>query len=205
MQLAFRSCSYGGAQQGTDDNPGAEQQRKGGVRCRTTWRSGTGARITSSAVGGMVTGSGPWRGSRGIRWSSGRKPRRGGPRRGPGSPLSSTQPPSCTSAGPPSRWPAPAAAGPSAPPGCSAPAWTGGAGLLGAGVACGIAGLFPVYLSGASLASDPANLVPHAIYLATWLASGLLIVAGGTWRRVGALLGLGTSVVTFGYLFADLG
>ena len=81
----------------------------------------------------------------------------------------------------------------------------GAAGLLGAGVACGIAGLFPVYLSGASLASDPANLVPHAIYLATWLASGLLIVAGGTWRRVGALLGLGTSVVTFGYLFADLG
>jgi hypothetical protein len=44
------------------------------------------------------------------------------------------------------------------------------AGLLAAGVACGIAGLFPAYLSGASLASDPANLVPHVIYLATWLA-----------------------------------
>jgi hypothetical protein len=81
----------------------------------------------------------------------------------------------------------------------------GAAGLLGAGVACGIAGLFPAYLSGASLASDPANLVPHVIYLATWLASGLLITAGGTWRRVGALLGLATSVVTFGYFFADLG
>ena len=40
------------------------------------------------------------------------------------------------------------------------------AGLLGAGVACGIAGLFPAYLSGASLASEPANLVPHVIYLA---------------------------------------
>ena len=37
----------------------------------------------------------------------------------------------------------------------------GAAGLLGAGVACGITGLFPLYLSGASLASDPANLVPH--------------------------------------------
>src|SRR5215468_3838926 len=97
-----------------------------GVRCRTTWPSGTGARITSSAVGGMVTGSGPWRGSRGIRWSSGRKPRRGGPRRGPGSPPSSTQPPSRTSAGPPSRWPAPAAAVRSARPGCSAPVWPAG-------------------------------------------------------------------------------
>jgi hypothetical protein len=81
----------------------------------------------------------------------------------------------------------------------------GAAGLLGAGVACGIAGLFPPYLSGASLASDPASLVPHLIYLATWLASGLLIVTGGTWRRVGALLGLGTSVVTLGYFLADLG
>jgi hypothetical protein len=81
----------------------------------------------------------------------------------------------------------------------------GAAGLLGAGVAAGIAGLFPAYLSGASLASDPANIVPHVIYLATWLASGLLIAAGGTPRRVGALLGLGTSVVTFGYFFADLG
>ena len=81
----------------------------------------------------------------------------------------------------------------------------GAAGLLGAGVACGIAGLFPAYLSGASLASDPANLVPHVIYLATWLASGLLILSGGTRRGVGALLGLGTSIVTFGFFFADLG
>jgi len=80
----------------------------------------------------------------------------------------------------------------------------GAAGLLGAGVASGIAGLFPPYLSGASLASDPANLVPHVIYLAAWLASGLLILPGGTWRRAGALLGLGTSIVTFGYFFTDL-
>jgi hypothetical protein len=81
----------------------------------------------------------------------------------------------------------------------------GAAGLLGAGVAGGIAGLFPAYLSGASLASDSANLVPHVIYLATWLAAGLLVLRGGTWRHAGALLGLGTSVVTFGYFFADLG
>jgi hypothetical protein len=81
----------------------------------------------------------------------------------------------------------------------------GSAGLLGAGVACGIVGLFPAYLSGASLASDPANLVPHAIYVATWLASGLLIASGETGRRAGTLLGLGASIVTFGYFFADLG
>jgi hypothetical protein len=79
------------------------------------------------------------------------------------------------------------------------------AGLLAAGVVCGIAGLFPAYLSGASLASDPSNLVPHVIYLATWLASGVLIMSGGTWRQMGALLGLGTSIVTFGYFLADLG
>jgi len=90
---------------------------------------------------------------------------------------------------------------PMARPGRSASA----AGLLAAGVACGIAGLFPAYLSGGSLASDPANLVPHMIYLATWLASGVLIMYGGTWRQAGALLGLGTSIVTFGYFLADLG
>jgi hypothetical protein len=81
----------------------------------------------------------------------------------------------------------------------------GATGLLAAGVACGIAGLFPAYLSGASLASDPTNLVPHVIYLTTWLASGLLVLSGGSRRNVGALLGLGTSVVAFGYFFADLG
>jgi hypothetical protein len=79
------------------------------------------------------------------------------------------------------------------------------AGLLTAGVVCGIAGLFPAYLSGASLASDTSNLVPHVIYLATWLASGVLIMSGGTRRQIGALLGLGTSIVTFGYFLADLG
>jgi hypothetical protein len=81
----------------------------------------------------------------------------------------------------------------------------GAAGLLAGGVACGIAGLFPAYLTGSSLASEPANLVPHVIYLATWVASGALILAGGNWRRMGALLGLGTSIVAFGFFFADLG
>ena len=57
--------------------------------------------------------------------------------------------------------------------------------LLAAGVSCGIAGLFPGYLSGASLVQKPAELVPHAIYLAVWTAGALLIVSGGVRRRVG--------------------
>jgi hypothetical protein len=77
--------------------------------------------------------------------------------------------------------------------------------LLAAGVACGIASLFPSYLAAASLASQPEQLVPHVIYLATWAASALLIASGGTRRRAGALLGLGLSIVTFGFFFADAG
>jgi hypothetical protein len=77
--------------------------------------------------------------------------------------------------------------------------------LLAAGVACGIAGLFPGYLSGTSLAQEPAELVPHVIYLAVWAISALLIALGGARQRVGTLLALGTSVVTFGLFFADAG
>ena len=77
--------------------------------------------------------------------------------------------------------------------------------MLATGVACGVAGLFPAYLSGASLAQQPAELVPHVIYLAVWAASAVLIVSGGIRQRMGALLALGTSIVTFGLFFADLG
>lgn len=79
------------------------------------------------------------------------------------------------------------------------------AALLAAGVACGIAGLFPGYLAGASLAGMPADLVPHAIYLAAWAASAVLILLGGRRQQAGALAGIGTSVVTFGLFFADAG
>jgi hypothetical protein len=77
--------------------------------------------------------------------------------------------------------------------------------LLAAGVACGIAGLFPHYLSGASLAQQPAELVPHVIYFAVWTAAAVLIPFGGVRQRIGALLGLGMSIVTFGLFFADAG
>jgi hypothetical protein len=79
------------------------------------------------------------------------------------------------------------------------------AGLLAIGVILGIAGLFPGYLSGASLAGQPDQLVPHLIYLAGWAASAVLILLGGTRLRAGALLGLGVSAVTFGLFFADAG
>ncbi len=79
------------------------------------------------------------------------------------------------------------------------------AGVIGLGVVLGIAGLFPAYVAGASLASSPSDVVAHAIYLAAWTLSGVLIVLGGTRLRAGALIGLGVSAVTFGLFFADVG
>src|SRR5580704_6973538 len=93
-----------------------------------------------------------------------------------------------------------------------APAMTAGRGrasvaalLLGVGVALGIAGLFPDYLGGTSLAAQPDNLVAHVIYLAAWTAGGVLIALGGARVRVGALLATGLSIVTFGLFLSDLG
>lgn len=80
-----------------------------------------------------------------------------------------------------------------------------GAGLIAVGIALGVAGLFPAYVDGASLASQSSDLVPHLIYLAGWAASGVLLLLPGTRRGAGALLGLGVSVVTFGLFFADAG
>ncbi len=77
--------------------------------------------------------------------------------------------------------------------------------LLAVGIVVGIVGLFPAYLGGASLAAQPGELVPHLIYLAAWGASAGLILQGGRRMRVGALLGLGVSAVTFGLFFADAG
>jgi len=76
--------------------------------------------------------------------------------------------------------------------------------LLTVGVILGVVGLFPGYLSGVSLASQPPSLVPHVAYLAGWTVSAVLIALGGGRRQAGALLGLGTSVVTFGMFCIDL-
>jgi uncharacterized membrane protein YagU involved in acid resistance len=79
------------------------------------------------------------------------------------------------------------------------------AALIGVGIALGVAGLFPTYLDGSSLAQLPENLVLHVIYLAAWSVSGVLIALGGTRLRVGSLLGIGVSAVTFGLFLADAG
>jgi hypothetical protein len=77
--------------------------------------------------------------------------------------------------------------------------------LLAVGVVFGAGALFPGYIGHPSLASQAGELVPHLIYLAAWLASTVLILLGGTRLRIGALLAAGTSAVTFGLFFADLG
>jgi hypothetical protein len=79
------------------------------------------------------------------------------------------------------------------------------AALIGLGLVLGIVGLFPVYNSGVSLASEAFNLVPHVVYLAVWALSAVLILLGGVRLRVGALLGVGTSAVTLGLFIADAG
>jgi hypothetical protein len=79
------------------------------------------------------------------------------------------------------------------------------AALLGAGVILGIAGLFPAYIGTPSLAQQSDQLTPHAIYLAVWAVSAVLILLGGARLRLGALLSLGLSAVTFGLFFADAG
>ncbi|HEX9353251.1 MAG TPA: hypothetical protein VF933_05480 [Streptosporangiaceae bacterium] len=140
-----------------------------------------------------------------------------GPSAGPGSGPPAYQvsgPPAAPGSWRPAAGPVPPGAG-SFPPGAgpARPAWSGvrSAGPLAAaialvaGVALGLAGLFPAYLSGASLAQQPAQLVPHVIYLAVWTASALLIASGGARQRMGALLAMGMSIVTFGFFFADLG
>ena len=88
--------------------------------------------------------------------------------------------------------------------GASAGGFTAAA-LLAVGVLLGVIGLFPGYLAGVSLARQPAELIPHVIYLAAWTASAVLIALGGTRLRLGALLGAGLSLVTFGLFFADAG
>jgi hypothetical protein len=79
------------------------------------------------------------------------------------------------------------------------------AGLLGLGVILGLAGLFPGYFGGQSLASQSDQLVPHLLYLAVWAAAAVTILRASVRTRAGALLGIGLSAVTFGMFFSDLG
>ena len=94
----------------------------------------------------------------------------------------------------------------SSSPGLAINASTGAAtALLTIGILAGVIGLFPHYLAGRSLASEPVDLVPHVAYLAAWTLSAALILLGGARQRAGALLGVGTSAVTFGLFLSDVG
>ncbi|MEP7026515.1 MAG: hypothetical protein ABJB47_22480, partial [Actinomycetota bacterium] len=77
--------------------------------------------------------------------------------------------------------------------------------LLLLGVIGGVAGLFTGYFNGSSLLHESDELVPHAIYLVGWAAAGVLILLGSTRHWIGALLGTGLSIVTFGLLGSDAG
>jgi hypothetical protein len=80
------------------------------------------------------------------------------------------------------------------------------AGLLAAGVALGIAGLFPGYLTSQALVQhQPEELVPHLIYLVGWAVAAALILLGGARQRTGALLATGLSIVTLGLFVSDVG
>ncbi|HEY2285142.1 MAG TPA: hypothetical protein VGH88_05310, partial [Streptosporangiaceae bacterium] len=79
------------------------------------------------------------------------------------------------------------------------------AALLGVGVILGVAGLFPHYLGSVGLADRADQVLPHAIYLGAWTLSAVLIALGGARLRIGALLSLGLSAVTFGLFFSDIG
>src|SRR5262249_17220038 len=117
----------------------------------------------------------------------------------PGSivPVGKNTPPASSGAGPYSGY-----AGPVAVPAARRRI---AAALLGVGVVVGRGGLCPTYIGGASLAQQTEQVAPHAIYLAVWTVSAVLILLGGARLRPGALLGLGLSAVTFGFFFADAG
>lgn len=104
----------------------------------------------------------------------------------------------------PGQYAAPGGAGSAAAAGMRAGAVIA-AGLLGVGVALGVAGLFPSYLGSVSLADRTDQVLPHAIYLGVWTVSAVLILLGGARTRLGALLSLGLSAVTFGLFFSDAG
>ncbi|HEX3964112.1 MAG TPA: hypothetical protein VHZ03_46945 [Trebonia sp.] len=78
------------------------------------------------------------------------------------------------------------------------------AAVLAFGVLLGIAGLFPSYFTGQSLASASDQLVPHVMDLVVWAAAAVLALLGGTRARIGGLLGSGLSAVTFGLFATDL-
>jgi len=77
---------------------------------------------------------------------------------------------------------------------------------LGAAVGLGVASMFPAYLSGLSIASQPDLVAAHAIPLAGWLAAAVLVATARRGaRQLGGLVGVGIGVVELGFLLSDAG
>ena len=77
--------------------------------------------------------------------------------------------------------------------------------LLGLGVILGLAGLFPHYWTGLTLASQPRELVRPLCYIVVWAAATIGVLRGSTVARSAALLAAGLGAVLFGFFLADLG
>jgi hypothetical protein len=78
------------------------------------------------------------------------------------------------------------------------------AGVVLGGVVLGVAGLFPIYLGGSSLNSQAAQLLPHIAYLLGWALVAALILVERRFARGAAGLGVGISLMTFGFFLTDV-
>jgi MFS family permease len=78
------------------------------------------------------------------------------------------------------------------------------AGVILVGVALGIAGLFPAYLSDSSLANQGAQLLPHIAYLVTWAVVASLLLSDRRFVRAAAGIGVGLGAMTLGFFLTDV-
>ena len=77
-------------------------------------------------------------------------------------------------------------------------------GIFGVALALGVAGLFPEYSAGTSLAHSPDELTTHLFYLAGFSVAALGVAATHRARDVGALVGVGLSIVLLGFYVTDV-
>jgi MFS family permease len=72
------------------------------------------------------------------------------------------------------------------------------------GVVLGVAGLFPSYLGGISLNSQVDQLLQHMAYLLGWSLVAALLLVERRFARGAAGLGVGVSLITFGFFLTDV-
>ena len=78
------------------------------------------------------------------------------------------------------------------------------AGVVLGGLVLGVAGLFPSYLGGTSLSSQADQLLPHIAYLLGWSIVAALLLVERKFARGAAGLGVGISLMTFGFFLTDV-